>query len=790
MVNLSLENGMNGISQCMSVQLGSHHARCSPRRDACFEVKAGTMTMKHEVKAGARRNVNGSTTFPRVSHSSFPKPSAIPSAWITTNFAFSPQFRPSTAAKEPNTKFFNHAGKTYRWDGYIAGTPQSQPRYVGINYYLQDDTLAVYERRGVENGMGGKLVKRSKVPKWDEKNATVGNDLVTPLDIVVGQDLVLYGTRIHVYDCDAYTRESLPWQPFAQPAPISVSHTNGVGRRGRHHQRSSPGTDQSSIVSDEYSLTDWMPDDSYGESDESLQYYLRWDDSSSEFGYLRYFVLRYFLCDGTIIMRELLDAKGGHHFSSLCPITIKRGVAAKSFRPNTGVDWIGHPSGKVAQEEGQVIGPRDLVVGEHIILQGQSMLICGCSESTHRFWERTMGTTMRGKEIALNEFRERVDKSRRTPKPPMRPATTGSSTHNTMGRFLKASANVGTILRFIAQPTSSFSTPSNRDRVFLICWFPSDSSLSAYVRVADNDKLGLGLEEGNHTARTSTLTNPNTGRPFTLEDFRIGSILHLPSVSVQIFAADAFSMDYLLLHEPQYWSVAALIKNLKRAALECGTEDPANAVLEVLSGQSADVISPEEVNRALKLSADCSAPSGPFDAHVRYVLQQRLGFGEKKAGMRRQTLASAFDVCGRDDTEDNGAIDKVPHHERIRRLAAQAHSVQLTGFEEKALLDALQRLQLTLFGSTCERAEFASACARLGLTDNEPVNISAMRDLLMTLSIPPHATDILWRKFSSVNVNGAVMTAGVWFEIIRQFLTAKARGEVLGLSHIEPKNRF
>jgi len=97
--------------------------------------------------------------------------------------------------------------KVLRFFGYFKQTiPESPNEYyrvrpVKIFYYLEDDSLEIYEEFQENSGIPqGKLVRRHRFPKNDQ------GETYNFRDINLGQNLAVYGKVFRVCDCDAFTR--------------------------------------------------------------------------------------------------------------------------------------------------------------------------------------------------------------------------------------------------------------------------------------------------------------------------------------------------------------------------------------------------------------------------------------------------------------------------------------------------------------------------------------------------------------------------------------------------------
>jgi DUF1126 PH-like domain len=139
------------------------------------------------------------------------------------------------------------------------------------------------------------LVKRSKVPLWDAAaGAPVASGAcITPADIAVGADLLLYGTRVHISSCDAFTQTQLasataavstavptvaiPSVDSAELADTAAKTT--AARRVQFALSDSSSSDEIVYQFDLFnSSSSFISGDSViGSADAALQYYVRYN---------------------------------------------------------------------------------------------------------------------------------------------------------------------------------------------------------------------------------------------------------------------------------------------------------------------------------------------------------------------------------------------------------------------------------------------------------------------------------------------------------------------------------
>jgi EF-hand domain-containing protein 1 len=101
-------------------------------------------------------------------------------------------------------------------------------RKLVIFYYLVDDTISINEERETNSGIvQGPFLKRGKVKKGDES-------YFNWRDLKVGEDILMYGKYIKLYDCDDYTREYFDGigitQQSKQEIPIDNFHLQNINK--------------------------------------------------------------------------------------------------------------------------------------------------------------------------------------------------------------------------------------------------------------------------------------------------------------------------------------------------------------------------------------------------------------------------------------------------------------------------------------------------------------------------------------------------------------------------------
>ncbi|CAM9952189.1 unnamed protein product, partial [Scytosiphon promiscuus] len=574
------------------------HSQRTPRRDVVFHVQHGSMVEKRKDYLATKFSSYGRETMQHGvgNGGDLFATSSTPSRlkWTTSNESVAPAFSPPPV-NQPKGTWYEHADKVYRFFGFIVDqvspTTRQAPanvRLVIILFYPQDKTLEMLES------------KETACPGVSRSFALRRPSRVSLDKIRVGADVLINGTRVHVYDADGFTRRSIPGMKPAELSPVPDKKFSITPRRGP-----TPMTQESTSVSDSClqpavrnrvsggvggtSATSFGACPSWDGGSNSalsqdppgfLRMYIRWDESDSATGLtVHRYILHYFLEDETVEMRELADIKGGNYFEGRFPVMIRRQkVYAGGSSPSLSVDCIGGDHATTGSKSntprsarlctggsaggvdcrgcdgdgdgvGQPLTPSDLCVGKEVLLMRRPMKVCGWDETAHVWWEKLTGTSMRELQGDLEDFQKCVlpvqSQPRRPNKPkssfyegpPQRPGTLRE-------RFLKASGNSGKTLRFLAKATEDTKTTSTRDNVFIIRFYPEDDALSVYTSHNLGTNAG-GLYKGVYLARRCDMINPDTGEPFKARDFHIGSVAKLPSVSLEIVDVDDFSRHYL-----------------------------------------------------------------------------------------------------------------------------------------------------------------------------------------------------------------------------------------------------
>jgi hypothetical protein len=262
------------------------------------------------------------------------------------------KFREGPSLSYSQTTYVNHFGQTpikehfqpdwvkldkqvLRFEGFFKESvdesrlENSRIRKVLIFYYLVDDTIEVIEPREMNSGITqGIFLKRSRVVKYQPtsdndffKFHDKSSEFYHINDLLVGNNILIYGKYITIYDCDQYTREFFTIhnisQPVAIPVPRDSYHLN------KEFKKIAPKKDNL--------LKDFLEHAQGGGKVKNQKQFLENDRRvlmfNASHNSLKY-KINYYLADDTVEIQELFFHNSG---SYKFPLFLKRNKLPKKF---------------------------------------------------------------------------------------------------------------------------------------------------------------------------------------------------------------------------------------------------------------------------------------------------------------------------------------------------------------------------------------------------------------------------------------------------------------------------
>ncbi|KAM5197481.1 EF-hand domain-containing family member C2 isoform 2-T6 [Hipposideros larvatus] len=376
-----------------------------------------------------------------------------------------------------------------------------------IFFYLEDDTIRVNEPEVKNSGLlQGTFIRRHRIPLPPPDE----NEFYTACHFNINIDVVFYGRTFRIYDCDAFTKNFLKKMgvKLSPPGQCPEDPYMKIWRKNLDN------------------IMDVYPHESSNTLKQFLEYdrkvlrfFCLWDDSTSLFGDRRELVLRYFLSDDTIEIRELLPHNSGR---SGMPFFLRRRKLPKYGPPGV------YPPGKVTDQtvlnvhggrltvsqlrgylldkcklgklEQEFYKDSDLSLGTTINVWGRKVLLCDCDEFTKTYYKNKYG---------IENFTSISCKAPPPPKIERKfPPYTGFGSEedslcscisflpkrprqNNIRKFLEKDSygNESNILRFLAKLITS--QYAGMDRLFIISYFLSDDTISVFEPTDKNSVSGL-----------------------------------------------------------------------------------------------------------------------------------------------------------------------------------------------------------------------------------------------------------------------------------------------------------
>ncbi|XP_075395441.1 EF-hand domain-containing family member C2 [Tenrec ecaudatus] len=269
-------------------------------------------------------------------------------------------------------------------------------RQYKIYFYLEDDTIQVNEPELKNSGLPqGTSIRRHRIclpPPDDDQFYNVYH-------FNINTDVVFYGRKFKIYDCDTFTKNFLKKIGVKLNSPTKCPEDPYMKKRKmiEHVEPLRPY---------EYSnsLRQYLEHDKH-----VLRFFGVWDDTTSLFGDRRELILHYFLADDTIEIKELLPRNSGRDASSLflhrkklpkCgppgiyqPGQLTNQVVLNLYGglPSTRVEGYILDKYKLGKLDQNFYKDSDLAIGNIINVWGRKVLLCDCDEYTKYYYKTKFG---------------------------------------------------------------------------------------------------------------------------------------------------------------------------------------------------------------------------------------------------------------------------------------------------------------------------------------------------------------------------------------------------------------
>ena len=441
--------------------------------------------------------------------------------------SFVPDFEPPAVQDAVVLRFYAYFQQS------ITESPDEtyRVRYVRIYVYVEDDTIMIEEHKERNAGMNqGVLLRRMRI---SNPNAEVYGTNYKYQDFNVGEDEDICGVVYHIYDCDAFTRQFLQSNGVQVPEPEQTPDDLYTLKRKL--------TDRPIRVShcnpDKTNLANFLKYDG-----KVLRFYAVWDDTARLFGEKRKFILIYFLVDGKIEIRQVVEQNSGRD-----PVArfLKKTLLKK---PNST----------------EVYTDADLYIGQKVTAFGRDFLIYDADQFTKNFVDEKYGvhdwTPITQKDPRYVDFVE--------VQPP--PYNGWGDETDSLGycyslhpqpprkNIVKMLQNDGKILRFQAE----FKDPNPIDsgRLFVVYFYQTDDNVAVFEAARRNSGF-----QGGKFIQKGLYKNGMTGKLFTAQDFYVGAEIVINAYHFTLTDADEYALN-LMEADPDDFpqsDLAAIIEHVR-----------------------------------------------------------------------------------------------------------------------------------------------------------------------------------------------------------------------------------
>lgn len=423
----------------------------------------------------------------------------------------------------------------------------SRVRHYKVYYYLEDDSVSVFEKNLENSGLAqGTLIRRHQVNKPD-------GTFITVSDLRVGSTVWMYGKELTIVDCDANTRnfflEVLGDEMSASQPALPLPEDQYQATLRERMQRETGADTSISRNRRMHPMKEFM-EASLGKSMRStdlgafldnsrkvLRFEMIWDDTENLYGDLQQFKMHYFLEDDTV---EVLQVHSKNNGRDPVPKLLNRTRLPKQ-KPVVSQADVGAP------EEDFWLW-QELHIGASVEIFCRTLLILNADGFTRRFYEE-QGHPL-GPPILLEP--NKVPDVKRIIPPyigfgseedtlqsvfSIRPTAPNRNTPK-MKKFGTRSLTFS--LEIVAK------TRVDEGRVFTLNYFLGNDTVS----IREPPVRNSGHMGGNFLYRSRI--KDSTGAYYTPSSFAVGSQIEVLSQTFIVTAADENTLHYMEMNTAEF----------------------------------------------------------------------------------------------------------------------------------------------------------------------------------------------------------------------------------------------
>ena len=395
-------------------------------------------------------------------------------------------------------------------------------RKLTLFYYLVDDTLEITEMKESNSGLPqGIFLKRGRIQK--EQGSLTNKECYHFRDLKVGNDILIYGKFIKVFEYDQYTKE------FYNKMGIEQLDKQEIPLDSYHNQNSNKFVPKKDNL-----MKDFLEHRLGGGKVKNQKQFLENDRRVLKFNAkhdsLKY-VINYYLADDTVEIKEIYFTNSGR---DRFPLFLKRNKLPKKFSVTQPGDII----------ESDYVSPTDIEPFMTLWAFNRPFRILGCDKFTHDYY-----LDQYQKKFPIGGFEDAPTKDKSSYEYP--PYNGFGDEQDSLGNcnrlilkvpkkdYFKYIDNDKIILRFLAKLNTVI--PEDKDRRFLISFFMSDDSIQVYEMSNRNS----GIWEGKFLERGKYKNIENENKKFTISDFQINKSIRINTFSLCILDGDDFTKKWI-----------------------------------------------------------------------------------------------------------------------------------------------------------------------------------------------------------------------------------------------------